>query len=428
MGQEGIAAINDMGNGVDLMGQEFDLRVDTRKDQVAAVIFAGPDAVHFLVVLPHQRLTALGVLPNPIPECFPKGLLLLCCKGGFFPVQYPLFLIVFIQNDIVNADIPEVQGILQDVIGAGAAGAEGGIGSDIMDGYAALAGDGPGGGKFGMVDGHIFLEIGRRFQNFVHKLLDIALVDPVRPQPDLDLGGIQVFGLNSGQSLHIDLESRVLLRRQLSRPEFPAHVSGEIFVRSLPAGKRVVSRSGIFEYHAPQLLRQFYLRLAGELCHKGEVCFGAFPDGHGQGLGRSIYMGDGGMPLDGPLGEHVGLALQPPVLVQHFQGTEQVVGRIFGEGQTVGPVVDEPVLGGKAVIEPVQFCLLFTDSVVRNELVHLKVDQFSCTVPQFYHALDALLRGGGQAGLHHDGVFPIVDIPVHDGKGVIFHSGVGGNH
>ena len=94
MGQEGVATVNDMGNGVDLMGQELDLRVNAGKNEVATVIFAGPGAVHFLVVLPHQGLTALRVLPNPIPKGVPQSLLLLRGKGRFSPVQYPLLFIV----------------------------------------------------------------------------------------------------------------------------------------------------------------------------------------------------------------------------------------------------------------------------------------------------------------------------------------------
>ncbi len=63
------------------------------------------------------------------------------------------------------------------------------------------------------------------------------------------------------------------------------------------------------------------------------------------------------MGLDGPLGEHICLALQLPVLVNNFQRTEQVIGRIVCIGQPVCTVVDETVFGRKAVIEAVQFRL-----------------------------------------------------------------------
>ena len=68
MGQEGVAAVQHTGHGVDLMGQQLDLRVHTGEGDVAPVILAGPGAVHFLVVLFDKGFPPLGVLPNPVPE------------------------------------------------------------------------------------------------------------------------------------------------------------------------------------------------------------------------------------------------------------------------------------------------------------------------------------------------------------------------
>ena len=56
------------------------------KYRVAPVIFAGPDAVHFLVVLLYQRLPPPWVLPNPVLERLPKRLLLLRGQGGLLGV------------------------------------------------------------------------------------------------------------------------------------------------------------------------------------------------------------------------------------------------------------------------------------------------------------------------------------------------------
>ena len=69
-------------------------------------------------------------------------------------------------------------------------------------------------------------------------------------------------------------------------------------------------------------------------------------------------------------------------LVDNFQRTEQVIGRIICIGQPVCTVVDETVFGRKAVIEAVQFRLLLGNGAVRNRCVHLKVDQFLHTIPQ----------------------------------------------
>ena len=48
-------------------------------------------------------------------------------------------------------------------------------------------------------------------------------------------------------------------------------------------------------------------------------------------------------------------------------------------------------------------------------------------VPQLCHSLHALLCGGVQVWLDHDGVLPVVHLTVHHGIAVILHVGVCGN-
>lgn len=45
MGKQGVAAVEDMGNGIDLMRPQRDLRIDSHEIQVAAVILTGANAV-----------------------------------------------------------------------------------------------------------------------------------------------------------------------------------------------------------------------------------------------------------------------------------------------------------------------------------------------------------------------------------------------
>ena len=83
-----------------------------------------------------------------------------------------------------------------------------------------------------------------------------------------------------------------------------------------------------------------------------------FCDGDSQGFGSGVHRSDGTGLLDGPLGEHIGLALQFAVLVQHFQRAQQIVGGIVGKGQTVAPVIDEAVFGGERVVQLIEPLLL----------------------------------------------------------------------
>ena len=71
MRKQGVAAVENMGNGIDLMRPQRDLRIDSHEIQVAAVILTGANAVELLVIQLGQLLPAFRVAPNPIS----KGLL-----------------------------------------------------------------------------------------------------------------------------------------------------------------------------------------------------------------------------------------------------------------------------------------------------------------------------------------------------------------
>ena len=77
---------------------------------------------------------------------------------------------------------------------------------------------------------------------------------------------------------------------------------------------------------------------------------GFFRDGHRQCFTCRIHHSHRLMGLDGPLGEHICLTFQFPVLVDDFQRTEQVIGRIICIGQSVCTVIDKAIFFRKAVI------------------------------------------------------------------------------
>ena len=76
-------------------------------------------------------------------------------------------------------------------------------------------------------------------------------------------------------------------------------------------------------------------------------------------------MVNGFLLVDGALKEHIRLAFQLAVLIQHFQRAEQAVGAILFKGSLVSRAVDQAVLGIEAVISGVQFLLKVCDSVLR---------------------------------------------------------------
>ena len=175
------------------------------------------------------------------------------------------------------------------------------------------------------------------------------------------------------------------------------------------------------EDDAPQLVCQFLAVFAGELFHIGHVHAGFLRDGDRQRLAGRVHGGDSFMGFDSALGEHIRLAFQPAVLVQHFQGTEQVIAAVIGKGQPVGAVVDETIFSGEIVIAAVQLGHLCLDVGTRRGGIHLQVDELLHTVPQPHQPFDAGLGGGVQVRAHHAAVFPEVYRTIDHRVGIVFH-------
>ena len=348
VGQQRIAAIHHMGNGVFLVIPQRDLRVHACKNDMLAVILAGPDRVEKLVVLRHQLLPPIRVFPYPVPECVLNGLLLLLGQGGFRGVQNALFFPV-LNLYIENAHVPQVEGGFQNVIGVQTSSAVGGVGVHIHKGNGVFVCDVPfcrilgivyGNGVSVGVIGNIPPAIDHwRVQQLIHELLVVFLVDPGRADPHVDIGRLQIFGLHLLQRLDIDSKFRMLLGGGLRLPQLFPHVAGEILVRGLPAGVpgiavRVFRINGaggrIFEDYALQIVDDLFhlLRPAHQGSHEPQVNAGAFTNGNGQGFHGGIHMLHLVLLPNGALGEHIGLAFQVTVLIQYFKRTEQIVGGI----------------------------------------------------------------------------------------------------
>ena len=181
------------------------------------------------------------------------------------------------------------------------------------------------------------------------------------------------------------------------------------------------------EDYALQLSGQFFFCFSGKLAHIVHIHAGFFRDGHRQCFTCRIHHSHRLMGLDGPFGEHICLTFQFPILVDDFQRAEQIVAGIIGKGQPVRPVIDKTIFCGKAVIEPVQFSLFILDGAVRCGGVHLEINELLDTFPQAHQPFHAGLGGGVQVWAHHTAVFTEIHSAVHNGVGVIFHIGVGGN-
>ena len=390
-------------DGVALVFPEGDLRVHAHEFDVGAIVFTGSGAVEQLVVLLHQRNAPLGVLPDPVCKSVLDDLLFLLCQHGFTLVQHTFGLALGILDGVVDADILQVQGLLQNLVGVCSAGAVGLGGNNVAPPGGSLALHTPLGGIRRISHFDCMAQIVGNLEGLGHKLLDNVRVQPCGTQAHINFRGFQFSGLRLGQCLHIDGKLRVGLCRKLRHPQLCPDIAGQVFVCHLPARFRVGGVGGrVFEDHAGEFGGNAPI-LAGcaqQLRHIGQIHLAMFPNGHRQRFAGGIHAGDGALRANGALGEHRCLGFKLPLLVQIFQRTQQIVGGILLKQPPVFAVVQQTVFGGKGIVGGVQTLLRCLDVLVRV-ILQLLLNQLVDDLPQLHHASDTGFGCIGQLDLGH---------------------------
>ena len=105
MSQQGVAAIEDVGDGVHLMLPQGDLRIHAAEIDVAAVVFTGSVAVEQNVVRLADLLPPFRVFPYPLRKRLLQQLLLTLCNGCFLFVEHRHTPSVRVVLVIENTDI-----------------------------------------------------------------------------------------------------------------------------------------------------------------------------------------------------------------------------------------------------------------------------------------------------------------------------------
>ena len=239
---------------------------------VGTVILTGSGAVEQLVVLFHQRNAPLGVLPDPVGKSVLDDLLFLLCQHSLPLVQHPLGLAFGILNGVIDADIFQVQGLLQNLVGIGTAGAVGLGGDNIAPPGGSFALHTPfcGIGRISHLD--CMAQIVGNLERLGHKLLDNVRVQPSSTQPYINFRCFQFSGLCFGQCIHVDHKFRVCLSGELCHPQFRPDIAGKVLVCHLPAGFRVSGvGGGVLEDHTRKFGGNAPIVTGGaqQLCHIG---------------------------------------------------------------------------------------------------------------------------------------------------------------
>ena len=395
---------------------------------MAAVILAGANAVELFIIQLGQLLPAFRIAPYPVCKGLLNKLLLTLCDGGFFLVEHSRFPAVSVLDVVEDSHITKVQGFLHDLIAVDSAGAVGVVGFYI----AAVIGFSlhiPFAGVLCVVNMDVPLAVAWGAEQFKHELLNDFRRQPCCAQPYGNLTCRQVNGLDSLQRSHI---LGIILRIELCaapRPfELLADIAGEIFI-----GREILRLAVLFAYvhgveenNTLQILEQLLLGFAGELRHIRHIdsCF--FCKGQRIGLGSRVNRLHRYLLLDGSFGEHICLAEEVALIIQHLQRGKQAVGAVGIESRIVGSCADKPIFFAEIIIETIELFLLCLDIGI-GIVLRLVLDQRPDTITDGNHAFDAAFGSRGNIHGIHAAVFTVVDFTVHHREAEIAHIRVSGN-
>ena len=350
------------------------------------------------------------------------------CQCGFLLVQNPPLLAIRVFYDIIHTGIPQVQGILQNLIGVDSGGAVGGVRIHIPIADILLPGNAPLRCIGRVIHDNGTPEIERRLKQIFHERLNILFVNPGCTQAHINFGSIQIFGLRLFQSLHIVPKHLRFLRGTASNGQLLPHITGEVFIRRHIAGRAIlIQNARKLEDYAAKLIRKIFNGFPGQLGHVRHIDAGVLRNGNGECFRGSIHRGNGSGLTNGAFGEHIRFPQKFVIFVQDFQTAQQIVGAVIRERQSVSFGIDQSVLCGEGIIQLIQLCLFCGDFLVGCQCIHLEGNQIPDTIPQTDHSANPVLGSCFDLGLDHNAVFTIVDFSIYQRIGEVFDAGIGWN-
>ena len=183
---------------------------------------------------------------------------------------------------------------------------------------------------------------------------------------------------------------------------------------------------GVEEDHTLQILKQLLLGFAGKLRHIRHIDSGFFCKRQGIGLGSRVNRLHRYLLLDGSFGEHICLAEEVALIIQHLQRGKQAVGAVGIESRIVGSCADKPIFFAEIIIEAIEFFLLCLDIGI-GIVLRLVLNQRPDAVSDTNHALDTAFGSRGNIHGIHAAVFTVIDFTVHHREAEIAHIRVSGD-
>ena len=265
--KQGITAVEDMSNGVDLVRAESNFWVDTDKIQMASVIFTRPKRIELFVIHLGKLFSALRVTPYPVCKGLLDKLLLALCDSSLFLIEHSRFLAVLILNIVEDTHIFEVEGFFHDLIAVNACRAVGVICLDIAA-IIRFALHIPLTGKLRIVNMDIPLAVPWCAEQFKHKLLHDLRWEPRCAEPYGNLTCRQINGLYRLKSTDIlAVIVGIKVRTSFCNRQFLADIAGKVFIcgKILRSAVLITGVHRVQENNALQILEKLLFCLSGKL-------------------------------------------------------------------------------------------------------------------------------------------------------------------
>ena len=275
--EEGISTVKDVCDGIDLMRTEGDLRVHTGEGQVTAIVFSGANGVELFIIQFSQPFTPGGIIPDPIRKCLLDQFLLALSDGGFLLVQNGDSLAAVIFQIVEDANILQVQGFFDNLVGIDSTCAVGVVCLDANP-VNRFTLNIPFAGVLRVVNMNVPLHVSWSFQQMEHEVLHHVGGKPCCTQSNGNFAGSQVNRLHCFQGLNMGSKAlRVMFCQGLYLCQFLSDIAGEVLIRRqiLVPGIPFNHLARIQEDHALQVCIQLFFGLSGKLRHVLHVdsCF-----------------------------------------------------------------------------------------------------------------------------------------------------------
>ena len=179
---------------------------------------------------------------------------------------------------------------------------------------------------------HLPLRVIRRVQQLIHEFLNHIFRKPCCSKTNRNLACSQIRRLNFFQSRHIRCEYWIAFSRSSSLRQFSTHIARKILIcGQVFRLSAVLLIERIPKNDTTEICKYFFFRFTCQLHHIRHIHLCLFAHRNCQSFRGGINAGNLRVLPNCALAEHICLAHEVSLVIQHFQGRKQAEGTIISK-------------------------------------------------------------------------------------------------